>query len=124
LAEESIILTIGEGEQMEDSGLNITEKGVPDDSLDAYIYLEEHPDEYSDIPGEIASPAREDNTKKGYEGKQTLSRDALHSVFVTNKSRTFHKSGCPELGTGGFLEFDSAQKALEAGGIPCEHCIP
>jgi hypothetical protein len=124
LPEESIILTIGEGEQMEDSQSNITEKGIPDDSLDAYIYLEEHPEEYSGIPGEIASPAREANIKKGYEDKQALSRDALHSVFVTNSSRTYHKSSCPELGTGDLLEFDSAQKALKAGGIPCKDCNP
>jgi hypothetical protein len=38
---------------------------MPDDSLDAYIYLEEHPDEYSVIPGDVASPAREDDIKKG-----------------------------------------------------------
>ncbi|MHC4183399.1 MAG: hypothetical protein ACYSR0_08625 [Planctomycetota bacterium] len=124
LAEESIILTIGEGEQMDDSQSNITKKGMPDDSLDAYIYLEEHPDEYSDIPGEITSPGKDDNIKKGYESKQALSKDALNSVFVTNKSRTYHKSDCPELGTGNLLEFDSAQKALEAGGIPCKDCKP
>ena len=59
----------------------------------------------SDIPGEIASHAREDNIKKGYESKQALSKDALHSVFVTNSSRTFHKPDCPELGTGDLLEF-------------------
>jgi hypothetical protein len=38
LAEESIILTIGEGEHMDDSPSNMTKQGVPDDSLDAYIY--------------------------------------------------------------------------------------
>ncbi len=119
LPEESIILTIGE--QMDDSQSNITKKGMPDDSLDAYIYLEEHPDEYSDIPGEIASPARED---KGYESKQDSLKKNSHSVFVTDSSRTFHKPDCPELGTGDLLEFDSAQKALEAGGMPCEHCNP
>lgn len=117
LPEESIILTIGEGEQMEDSGLNITEKGVPDDSLDAYIYLEEHPEVYSSVAGK-------DSIKKGHESKQALYTDALNSVFVTNKSRTFHKPDCPELGTGDLLEFDSAQSALEAGGTPCEHCNP
>ncbi len=37
LAEESIILTIGEGEQIEDSPLSMPKQGVPDDSLDAYI---------------------------------------------------------------------------------------
>jgi hypothetical protein len=119
LPEESIILTIGE--QMDDSQTNMTKQGIPDDSLDAYIYLDEHPDEYSDIPEENASPVRED---KGYESKQALSKDTLHSVFVTNKSRIYHKSSCPELGTGDFLEFNSAQKALEAGGMPCEHCNP
>jgi hypothetical protein len=119
LPEESIILTIGE--QMDDSPSDITKKGMPDDSLDAYIYLEEHPDEYSDILGENASPARGD---KGYESKQDSLKKNSHSVFVTNSSRTYHKSDCPELGTGGFLKFDSAQKALEAGGMPCEHCNP
>jgi hypothetical protein len=119
LPEESIILTIGE--QMDDSRPNMAKQGIPDDSLDAYIYLAEHPSEYSDIPGEIASPARED---KRYESKQALSKDAIHSVFVTNKSRIYHKSSCPELGTGDLLEFDSAQKALEEGGMPCEHCNP
>jgi hypothetical protein len=122
LPEESIILTIGE--QMEDLQSNTTKKGIPDDSLDAYIYLEEHPDEYNDIPGEVASPAREDNIKKGYESKQASAKDSSHSVFVTNNSRTYHKSSCPELGTGDFLEFDSAQKALEAGGVPCKDCNP
>jgi hypothetical protein len=122
LAEESIIFTIGE--HMEDSQTDMTKKGIPDDSLDAYIYLEEHPDEYSDIPGEIASPGKEDNIKKGYESKQALSKDSLHSVFATNNSRTYHQSDCPELGTGNLLEFDSAQKALEAGGIPCKDCNP
>ncbi len=122
LPEESIILTIGE--QMDDPQTNITKKGIPDDSLDAYIYLEEHPDEYSDIPGEIASPAREDNIKKGYESKQDSLKKNSHSVFVTDSSRTFHKPDCPELGTDNLLEFDSAQKALEAGGMPCEHCNP
>ncbi len=124
LPEESIILTIGEGEQMDDSQSDITKKGIPDDSLDAYIYLEEHPDVYNDIPGEVASPAREDNIKKGYERTQAFLKKNSHSVFVTNSSRTFHKSSCPELGTGDFLKFDSAQKALKAGGTPCEHCNP
>jgi hypothetical protein len=119
LPEESIILTIGE--QMDDSQSNMAKQGIPDNSLDAYIYLEEHPDEYSDIPEENASPVRGD---KGYESKQALSKDTLHSVFVTNKSRIYHKFSCPELGIGDFLEFDSAQKALEAGGMPCEHCNP
>ncbi len=122
LAEESIIFTIGE--QMDDSQSNITKKGIPDDSLDAYIYLEEHPDEYSDIPGEVASPGKEDNIKKGYESKQDSLKKNSHSVFVTNSSRTYHKPDCPELGTDNLLEFDSAQKALEAGGMPCEHCNP
>jgi hypothetical protein len=124
LSEESILLTIGEGEHMDDSHSHTTKQGIPDDSLDAYIYLEEHPDEYSDIPEEIASPDNEDSIKKGYESKQSSAKDSSHSVFVTNKSRIYHKSSCPELGTGNLLEFDSPQKALEAGGVPCEHCNP
>ena len=43
LAEESIILTIGEGKQIADSPSSTTKQDMPDDSLDAYIYLEEHP---------------------------------------------------------------------------------
>ena len=124
LPEESILLTIGEGEHMDDSHSHTTKQGIPDDSLDAYIYLEEHPDEYSDIPEEIASPDNKDSIKKGYESKQSSAKDSSHSVFVTNKSRIYHKSSCPELGTGNLLEFDSPQKALEAGGVPCEHCNP
>ena len=122
LAEESIIFTIGE--QMDDSPSNLTKQVVPDDSLDAYIYLEEHPDEYSSISGEIVGTGKEGNFKKEYESKQALPKDSLQSVFVTNKSRTYHKSDCPELGTDNLLEFDSAQKALEAGGIPCNDCNP
>ena len=93
LPEESILLTIGEGEQMEDSRSDITKKGIPDDSLDAYIYLEEHPDEYSDIPGAVVSPAREDNIKKGDESKQALSKRCpliLYSSPIS--SRIYHKS--------------------------------
>ena len=124
LPEESIILTIGEQPEDTQTDITITKKGIPDDSLDAYIYLEEHPDEYSNISGEIASPGKDDGIKKGYENKQVPSKNVSHSVFVTNNSRTYHQPDCPELGTGDLLEFDSAQKALEAGGIPCEHCNP
>ncbi|MHC4269021.1 MAG: hypothetical protein ACYSTS_11205 [Planctomycetota bacterium] len=124
LPEESIILTIGEGEHMDDSQSHTTKQDIPDDSFDAYIYLEEHPDEYSDIPGEFASPGKEDSIKKGYESKQSSAKDSSHSVFVTNKSRIYHKSSCPELDTGNLLEFDSADEALEAGGVPCKHCNP
>ena len=122
LSDENIILTMGE--QMEDSQLDMIETGIPDDSLDESIYFEEHPVEYSDIPGEVVSPASENNIKKGYESKQALSKDTLHSVFVTKKSRIYHKTDCSELGTGDLMEFGSAKSALEAGGIPCEHCNP
>ncbi len=122
--EESIILTIGEGEHMDNSQSHPTKHEIPDDSLDAYIYIEEHPDEYSNIPGEITSPEKEDSIKKGYKSKQTSAKDSSHSVFVTNNSRTYHKSSCPELGTGVLLEFNSANDALKSGGVACEKCIP
>ena len=124
LSEESIIFTIGEGEQLEDSPSSTTKQDIPDDSLDAYIYIEEHPDEYSDISGEIARTGKEDSIKRGYESKQASSKDTLHSVFATKNSRTFHRSNCSELGTGDLLEFDSAEEALVSGGIPCKQCNP
>ncbi len=122
LPEESIILTIGEGEQIEGSPSSMTKQDIPDDSLDAYIYIEEHPDEYSDISGEIDSPDKEDSTKKEYESKQGSSVNTSHSVFTTTNSRTYHQPDCPELETGDLLEFDSAEEALKSGGVPCEHC--
>jgi len=122
LAEESIIFTIGE--QIDDSPSNMTKQDIPDDSLDAYIYIEEHPEEYSDISGEIARPDKKNSIKKGYESKQASSKDTLHSVFAANNSRTYHQSDCSQLGTGDLLEFDSAEEALNSGGVPCEHCNP
>ena len=124
LAEESIILTIGEGEQIEEPPSSTTKLDIPDDSLDAYIYIEEHPDEYSNVSGKIASTGKEDSIKRGYESKQASSKETLHSVFVTNMSRTYHLPDCPELGTGDLLEFDSAEEALKSGGISCEQCNP
>jgi len=124
LSKESIILIIGEGEQLGDSPSSKTKQSIPDDSLDAYIYIEEHPDEYSNISGEIARPGKEDSIKRGYESKQASSKDTLHSVFATNNSRTYHQSDCSELGAGDLLEFDSAEEALNSGGVPCENCNP
>ena len=124
LPEESIILTIGEGEQIEAPPSSTVKQDIPDDSLDAYIYLEENPNEHSDISAEIARPGKDDSIKRGYENKQASSKDTLHSVFVTNKSRTYHQPDCPELGTGDLLEFDSADEALVSGGIPCKQCNP
>ncbi len=122
LPEESIILTIGEGVHFDDSQSNMTEQDMPDDSLGAYIYIEEHPDEYSDISGENDSPDKEDSIKRGYESKQGSSEKASHSVFTTTNSRTYHQPDCPELETGDLLEFDSAEEALVSGGVPCGHC--
>ena len=123
LPEESIILTIGEGEHMGDSPSNMTEQDIPDDSLDAYIYLEEHPVVPIGTPGETDKQAKDDDSiKKGSENKQEPSKNASHSVFVTNNSRTYHQPDCPELGTGDLMEFDSVEEALKSGGVPCEHC--
>jgi len=122
LSEESIILTIGEGEQIEDSPSSTTKQDIPDDSLDAYIYLEEHPVVPIGAFGETDKQARDDSIKKESENKQEPSENISHSVFATNNSRTYHQSDCPELGTGNLLEFDSAEEARNSGGVPCKHC--
>jgi hypothetical protein len=124
LPEESIILTIGEGEHMDDSQSHTTKQGVPDDSLDAYIYIEEHSAVPIETPGEADKQAKNDSIRDGYENRQVPSENFSHSVFTTSNSRTYHQPDCHELDTGNLLEFDSAEEALEAGGIPCEHCIP
>jgi hypothetical protein len=118
LAEESIIFTIDE--QMDDSPSDMTKQGVPDDSLDAYIYLAEHPVVPIEAPGE--TDKQTDSIKKGYENRQEPSENISHSVFAANNSRTYHQSGCHELGTGDLLEFDSAEEARNSGGVPCEQC--
>ncbi len=122
LPEESIILTIGEGEHIDDSQSLTTKLDIPDDSLDAYIYLEEHPVVPIGTPGETDIQTKDDSIREGYENKQATAKNVSHAVFVTNKSRAYHKPGCPELGTGDLLEFDSAEEALNSGGVPCEHC--
>ena len=124
MAEESIILTIGEGEQIENSPSSTTKQDMPDDSLDAYIYIEEHPEEYSNISAEIARPGEEDSIEKGSENRQEPSKNTSHSVFAANNSRIFHQRDCSELGTGDLLEFDSAEEALVSGGVACERCNP
>ncbi|KHE90453.1 MAG: hypothetical protein K8F52_13080 [Candidatus Scalindua rubra] len=120
LAEESIIFTIGE--QMDDSLSNMARQDVPDDSLDAYIYLEEHPVVPIVTSEEADKQARNNSIKKGSENKHKPSRNISHSVYVTKESNIFHKPDCPELRTGNFLEFDSTEEALKSGGVPCEHC--
>jgi hypothetical protein len=122
LSEESILLTIGEGEHMDDSPSHTTKQSVPDDSLDAYIYLEEHPVVPIGTFGETDKRAKDDSIRQGYENKQEPSENISHSVFTTNNSRTYHQSDCSELGTANLLEFDSAEEALNSGGVPCEHC--
>ena len=62
LAEEGIIFTIDE--QMDDSPSNMIKQSVPDDSLDAYIYLEEHPVVPIVVPGETDKQTRDDSNKK------------------------------------------------------------
>ncbi len=122
LAEESIILTIGEGEQIEDSPSSTTKQDMPDDSLDAYIYIEEHPVIPIGAFGETDKQSKDDKIKKGYENKQEPSKNISRSVFATNNSRTYHQPDCPGLGTGDLLEFDSAEEARNSGGVPCEQC--
>jgi hypothetical protein len=120
LAGESIILTIGE--QAENSQPGIEKQGVPDDSLDAYIYLEEHPDVLGKMNVEQDKPISKKEIINEDESKPEQSGNISVSVFVTNNSRVFHKTDCPELGTGETMEFDSADEALDAGGLPCNKC--
>ena len=122
LAEESIIFTIDE--QMDDSPSNMTKQDIPDDSLDAYIYIEEHSVVPIGTPGETNTQARDDSIKKRSENKQETSKNISQSVFATNNSNTYHQPDCPELGTGDLLEFDSTEEALESGGVPCKQCYP
>jgi hypothetical protein len=122
LPEESVLLTIGE--HLDDSPSNITMQGGPDDSLDTYIYLEEHPLVSIEIPGETDKQARDDSIREGYEKKQEPSGNVSDSVFTSKNSRTYHQPDCPESGTGDLLEFDSAEEALKSGGVPCKNCNP
>jgi hypothetical protein len=122
LPEESVLLTIGE--HMDDSPSNITMQGVPDDSLDAYIYLEEHPVVPIGTHGETDKQIRVDSIREGYEKKQEPSGNVSHSVYTSKNSRTYHQPDCPESGTGDLLEFDSAEEALKSGGVPCKNCNP
>ncbi len=124
LPEESIILTIGEGKHIENSPSSMTKQDMPDDSLDAYIYLEEHPAVPIGTVEETDKQPKDDSINNGPENKQEPSTNTSHSVFATNNSRTYHHPDCSELGTGDLLEFDSAEEALEAGGMPCKHCKP
>ena len=124
LADESIILTIGEGEQIDDSPSSTTKQGIPDDSLDAYIYLEEHPVVPDGAFGETDKQSKDDSINNGSKSKQEPSKNASQSVFATNNSRMYHQPDCPELGNGNLLEFDSAEEALVSGGVPCKECNP
>lgn len=120
LAGESIILTIGE--QIENSRPDITKQGVPDDSLDAYIYLEEHPDVLGKMFLEQDQQVIKKEIIKKDESKIVPSKNISCPVFVNNNSRIYHKSDCPELSSSEILEFNSADEALNAGGLPCEKC--
>ena len=122
LAEESIIFTIDE--QMDDSPSNMTKQDIPDDSLDAYIYLEEHPVVPDGAFGETDKQSKDDSINNGSKSKQKPSKNVSQSVFAANNSRTYHQPDCPELGTGDLLEFDSTEEALESGGVPCKQCYP
>ena len=124
LADESIILTIGEGEQIEDSPSSTTRLDMPDDSLDAYIYLDEHPVILNGAFEETDKQSKDDSINNGSKSKQEPSKNASQSVFATNNSRTYHQPDCPELDNGNLLEFDSAEEALKSGGAPCKQCNP
>ncbi len=57
------------------------------------------------------------HTPQSYTGK----------VYASKGSRTFHRPDCTEIGNineSELISFSSPQKALEAGGIPCDTCKP
>lgn len=60
----------------------------------------------------------------GNNGKSDISTNVSSSVFATNNSNIYHKSNCPKLNTEDLVEFNSPQKAREAGGKPCKQCNP
>ncbi len=52
-------------------------------------------------------------------------KDSLTTVFATNVSNVFHKPDCSKLNASdGLKEFDTPQKASEAGCLPCNYCKP
>lgn len=119
--DESIIFTLGES--MTDIQPDTAAIGMPDDSLDPYIYLEEHTDILSDVLREPAQPARGENLMKG-EAEDDVSQNDSQSVFVTRTSNTYHRADCIDLGEEDLLEFMSSREALDAGGVPCNRCKP
>ena len=119
--DESIIFTLGENtidEQPNTAGI-----GISNDSLDPYIYLEEHPDLLGEVPGDPDQSAADKISIKS-EGKQETSGNASQSVFVTRTSNMYDRPDCPGLKDADLLEFTSSGEALEAGGVPCKRCSP
>jgi hypothetical protein len=121
VGEESILLTLGENS--EDTQAGTTQAGIPDDSLDPYIYLEEHPDLSGYVHRDVVKPARVEKSIKRID-KQAPSESGLRSVFVTSTSNIYHRPDCSDLGGGDLLEFGSSQEALKSGGVPCKLCKP
>ena len=56
-----------------------------------HIYIEEHPVVPIGTFEETDKRAKDDNIRKGYENKQKPPKRVSHSVFVTNKSRTYQQ---------------------------------
>ncbi|MFQ5688322.1 MAG: FlgO family outer membrane protein, partial [Candidatus Scalindua sp.] len=46
------------------------------------------------------------------------------SVYTNKNSKIFHKYNCSELNAEGAIEFESAQRAIKAGGMACSRCNP
>lgn len=119
--DESIIFTLGENTN--DEQPNTAGIGISNDSLDPYIYLEEHPDLLDEVRGNPVQPSANKNSIKS-EGKQETPGNSSQSVFVTRTSNMYHRADCPGLGEDDLLEFTSSREALESGGVPCKRCSP
>lgn len=61
--------------------------------------------------------------QEGFASLGTIEENT-NPVYSTKHSNIYHKSNCPELGTGDLIEFSSTQQARDAGGIPCKNCNP
>lgn len=47
-----------------------------------------------------------------------------YKVYAPRYSKTYHRAGCPELGSEALVEFQSAEEASKAGATACQRCKP
>ena len=55
---------------------------------------------------------------------KTTAKLSASSVYTNKNSKIYHKYNCPELNTEGLVEFESAKRAIKAGGMACRRCNP